>query len=88
MKKLLAMLLTAALLLTLAACSGSAQPKTPTGEPALPSLHTPIGSETPANGETTGLPVSGTEPVPAVPSAEAPATDRPAPVTDAPAPET
>ena len=88
MKKLLAMLLTAALLLTLAACSGSAQPKTPTGEPALPSLHTPVGSETPANGETTGLPVSGTEPVPAVPSAEAPATDRPAPATDAPAPET
>lgn len=88
MKKLFAMLLTAALLLTLTACSGSVRPATPTGEPALPSLHTPVGSETPANGETTGLPVSGTEPVPAVPSAEAPATDRPAPATDAPAPET
>ena len=88
MKKLLVMLLTAALLLTLTACSGSVRPATPTGEPALPSLHTPVGSETPANGETTGLPVSGTEPVPAVPSAEAPATDRPAPATDAPAPET
>lgn len=93
MKKLSALLLAAALLLTLTACSGADLPQAATAEPALPSLHTPVGSGTPANGETSGLPAPDTEPASAFPSAETPSTaaptaDLPAPSTDAPSPET